>query len=106
MNDIQIETRKHSPTFYQDGKRRVKCPNPTCGKVLGRKDRGVIYSRLSDNKIKFYECYHCREKFWVKPPVKGLNEQGMKIIRWGGNQSEWTPDLTDKDVEDTIPAEE
>jgi hypothetical protein len=94
---------KDTPTFCKDGKRRIKCPS--CGHLLGRKDGDVIYTRLTDNKFKFYECCFCYEKFQVFPPSKELNEKGDRIIRWGANAMFTTADLTDDDLETIISSE-
>ena len=95
---------KNTPTFWKDGKRRVRCPNPSCGKYLARKDDEGIVTRLTENRTRIYKCYYCFEKFIVYPPKKELNEKGEKVIVWGANAMSTTADLTDVDVDDTMPA--
>lgn len=91
---------KDTPTFWKDGKRRVKCPH--CGRFLGRKGGSVIETRLTDNKDKFYRCFSCNNFFIVQPPKKELNEKREKIIKWGTDRMYTTADLTENDYDDTI----
>jgi len=97
---------KHTPTFYRNGKRRVRCPNPLCGKYLARKDKGAVFQYLTQKDGKIYRCYHCGIDFFLPPPEKNVADphgSGVIGITWGANGSEWTADLTLKDVEVTIP---
>lgn len=93
-----------SPTFKDEGYRRIKCPNPKCGKVLGRKDKGAVFTRLGDTKTRYYTCCHCGHKIIVQPPIRTNDEQRLKVILWGPNMTP-TADLTDEECNDTIPAE-
>ncbi len=97
---------KQTPIFYEDGKRRVKCPNPQCGKYLARKNKGAVFQYLTQKDGKVYRCYFCNQDFFLPPPERNVpdpNGSGVIGIRWGANGSKWTPDLTVKDVELTIP---
>jgi hypothetical protein len=91
---------KNTPTFYKDGKRRVKCPH--CHKYVGFKGGRVLETKLSDKKIRNCRCCHCKGIFILYPPVKTTDENGYRVIKWGPNLSYTTADLTDREIEDTI----
>ncbi len=93
-----------TPTFKDNGKRRVKCAN--CGHFLGRKKSGVIVTRLTDNKEKVYTCYNCHELLIVFPPQRNTNEKGEKVIMWGPQRAYTTADLTSSEIENTVPLED
>lgn len=81
---MTMDNKKDTPTFWKDGKRRIRCPHCSC--FLGRKGGDVIITRLTDNKNKFYRCFACNEFFIVQPPIKGKNEKGEKVIKWGADR--------------------
>jgi hypothetical protein len=91
---------KNTPTFYKDGKRRIKCP--WCKKFVGKKKGNVLTTKLDHKTYRAYNCCHCRKEFIVYPPQKGLNDKGEKIIKWGPDLMHTTADLTDDEFEDTI----
>lgn len=91
---------KDTPTFWQDGKRRVLCP--WCGKYVGRKGGNVLTTKLDHKTYRPCNCCHCGKQFIVYPPQKGVNSTGEKIIKWGPALMYTTDDLTEKEFEDTI----
>jgi hypothetical protein len=90
-------TEKNTPTFYQHGKRRVKCSNKKCSSYIAKKS-WALYTRLSDNKIRPTKCPHCGHEALLSPPKK-ININGEKKIQHG-LQSTLTTDYTDSNLTD------
>ena len=94
--------KRETPTFYQDGFRRVKCPH--CRKYVGKADGQVLVTRLTTKTERAYECCHCKGIFIVYPPLKTTDKDELRIIKWGPNLAHTTADLTAKEIGATVPA--
>jgi len=99
--------KKESPTFYKDGYRRIKCPY--CGKIVGKKDRKVLETKLTHSTTRRCQCCHCKKEFLLTPPLKGMYSINNKIqpgIKWGPEEaSTVTTDLTELKKCGTVPLE-
>jgi len=101
MSDQENKKIKHTPTFKDDGYRRVKCPH--CNKFVGFKGKKVLVTRLTDKSYRPCRCCHCKGVFILYPPLKTTDDKGMRVIKWGAELSHTTADLTDSEITDTIP---
>jgi hypothetical protein len=76
--------KKNTPTFGENGKRRIKCPK--CKTYIAGKDKNrnewVKYQYKTDNKSKNLKCPSCKTKFRLDP-IK------IKKLANGKNEIEW-----------------
>lgn len=85
-----------TPTFYKDGKRRIKCP--ACGRYL-------MDTYLGEKKDRIKKCANCGSFLKLKPPLKFHGVVDGKEDDWiafGPNQGMFTADLTESDYDVTI----